>query len=46
MPEKPMMSINVKRATYERCRRLCLKIETYDMFLNKLLDMFEKQKEV
>ena len=42
MPEKPMMSINVKRATYERCRRLCLKIETYDDFLNLLLDKFEE----
>jgi len=46
MPERPTMSINVKRATYERCRRLCLKVESYDKFLNRLLDMLEKQEKM
>jgi hypothetical protein len=39
MPE--MATITVKRATCERLKRLCLKVETYEKFLNTLLDMAE-----
>jgi hypothetical protein len=42
--EKYQATVNVKRATRDRFKRLCLKIETYDKFLNRLLDLLEKQE--
>lgn len=36
-----MATITVKRTTRERFKRLCLKVETYDKFLNRLLDVLE-----
>lgn len=36
-----MATITVKRTTRERFKRLCLKVETYDKFLNRLLNTLE-----
>lgn len=41
MPENLTATITVKKSTRDRFKRLCLKIETYDKFLNRLLDVLE-----
>jgi hypothetical protein len=41
---KDITSMPITKTTLERIKRLCLKGETYDTFLNKVLDLLEAQQ--
>jgi hypothetical protein len=41
--EEEITTINLKRGTLERLKSLCSRATTYDEFLNKCLDIYEKQ---
>lgn len=43
MTQEEVTTINLKRGTLERIKTLCSRALTYDEFLNKCLDLFEKQ---
>lgn len=36
-------TVTIQRTTLERLKHLCTKADRYDDFLNRLLDLFERQ---
>jgi len=45
MAQEETTTINLKRATLERLKMLCSRAITYDLFLNKCFDLYEKEGE-
>lgn len=39
-------TVTIQRTTLERLRKLCPKGESYDHFLNRVVDVYEKEKNV
>ena len=40
---KDETTITVRRATLQRIKELCKRSENYDIFINRLLDAYEKE---